>query len=604
MSSKAFEYDDSLLHECATSPVVYRIVGAKEDLITKEANGSDHSCRTLQDLFMKHYKRSTPSSWVWNERFLTSVLLVHRHNSRKGKNHTLTLNQFADSNPPLSSWVDIESRNDNRIIHLNDKDSIQWAANMIASNEINRSNERLLKRLRKHRNRNELGHASLDDQMNEWKAPNLTNDRIDTLQHQDHSRPIGQIIDETSTHILDFEDSFTKSLNWATANNPDGISIVHPATDQGICGSCWAWAATGTLEASASRRKAFQAYQAATQKQQDNAVSKAQNSERNSIRIANLSVQELLDCDTAIDDGCTGGNPLLAFYFIHRYGLTSTLNYPYVGKQSICRFSKLPNPIATVEAWGLLTSNHEDNMEMVIRDVGPVAVGLNGADPTFLAYKGGIFDSVNCDQSANHAMLIVGYGQDDLDDGTVMKYWIARNSWGREWGEDGFVRVKRGNGRKNVPGVCGIAKNPSVALGGVLLAGNAGGIDHKYDYSNNHGSNNKSLEESVFYSCDSLFGFKIMETCHEIEGFLSHYRALVYCLISLITVAALVIWPLSRDCRARRQRRSRSRQHSLAVIEVDGSDSGVDSTTESDSLLRLAFPINYGSRCHSQVPNQ
>jgi hypothetical protein len=49
-----------------------------------------------------------------------------------------------------------------------------------------------------------------------------------------------------------------------------------------------------------------------------------------------------------------------------------------------------------------------------------------------------------------------------------MRYWIARNSWGAGWGEHGFVRIKRGPGGKHIPGVCGIARSPSVALGGQL----------------------------------------------------------------------------------------------------------------------------------------
>lgn len=49
-----------------------------------------------------------------------------------------------------------------------------------------------------------------------------------------------------------------------------------------------------------------------------------------------------------------------------------------------------------------------------------------------------------------------------------VRYWIARNSWGTGWGENGFVKIKRGSGRKKVPGVCGIARSPSVALGGQL----------------------------------------------------------------------------------------------------------------------------------------
>lgn len=81
----------------------------------------------------------------------------------------------------------------------------------------------------------------------------------------------------------------------------------------------------------------------------------------------------------------------------------------------------MDQPIATVETWGILTPDHENNMEKVLRYIGPVAVGLIGADPSFLAYKGGVFYSKGgkCDLGvADHAMLIVGYGEEDNEDGT------------------------------------------------------------------------------------------------------------------------------------------------------------------------------------------
>ena len=152
------------------------------------------------------------------------------------------------------------------------------------------------------------------------------------------------------------------------------------------------------------------------------AVRLAQMAEHEAIDVADLSVQELVDCDTWADQGCTGGNPLIAFYFIHRYGLTSTSSYPYVGQQQKCQVDRVANPIATVQSWGILTSDHEDNMELVLRNIGPIAVGVNGADPSFLAYTGGIFDSTDCDQVANHALLIVGYGQETNSKGRTVRH--------------------------------------------------------------------------------------------------------------------------------------------------------------------------------------
>lgn len=61
-------------------------------------------------------------------------------------------------------------------------------------------------------------------------------------------------------------------------------------------------------------------------------------------------------------------------------------------------------------------------------------------------------------------MLVVGYGEDSM---TGLKYWLLQNSWGVQWGEKGFMRILRTDGPG--PGVCGLATNPTMAMGGRLL---------------------------------------------------------------------------------------------------------------------------------------
>jgi len=68
------------------------------------------------------------------------------------------------------------------------------------------------------------------------------------------------------------------------------------------------------------------------------------------------------------------------------------------------------------------------------------------ADGPFMDYGGGVF--AGCTSSdTNHAVTVVGYGSDNGQD-----YWLVKNSWGEGWGEDGYIRVKRG------VGMCGIGK--------------------------------------------------------------------------------------------------------------------------------------------------
>ena len=278
------------------------------------------------------------------------------------------------------------------------------------------------------------------------------------------------------------------------------------------------------MEASVSRRQAHEAYteylEKATLLREKKSVREihweavefAKSVEKAAFQMANLSIQELIDCDTAADQGCIGGNPLLAFYFIHRYGLTSWSQYPYVEFEDTCHKKLVSRPLAKVKAWGLLSPNHENQMELVLRYVGPIAVGVNGAERSFLGYQDGIFDKPNCRQGANHALLIVGYGEEQTEEGEVVKYWIARNSWGRGWGIDGYIKIRRGDGLNGTPGVCGIARSPSVALGGVLLANRHRLSPYHTPIPSEHGANPLSTRESSTVciqlgigSCSTMF---------------------------------------------------------------------------------------------------
>lgn len=70
--------------------------------------------------------------------------------------------------------------------------------------------------------------------------------------------------------------------------------------------------------------------------------------------------------------------------------------------------------------------------------MGPVAAPMYASE-NLKNYRAGIFNDPLCISNIpNHAVLLVGYG---IENG--VSYWIARNSWGESWGENGYFRVLR-----------------------------------------------------------------------------------------------------------------------------------------------------------------
>jgi len=215
----------------------------------------------------------------------------------------------------------------------------------------------------------------------------------------------------------------TSSCDWRTAG------AITPVKNQGQCGSCWAFSATEGLESGW-----FLGGNA----------------------LVSLAPQQLVSCDKT-DAGCNGGDLPTAYKYIEGAGgLESEKQYPYTsggGSNSACKFNS-KDIVAKMQGWsyaippcyGDCKSQNENNLKTAVAANGPSSICVNAESWQF--YLKGVMKSgcPSAYSTLDHCVQLVGYNS-----AGALNYWIIKNSWAADWGEQGYIYVQIG---KNL---CGVA---------------------------------------------------------------------------------------------------------------------------------------------------
>ena len=227
-----------------------------------------------------------------------------------------------------------------------------------------------------------------------------------------------------TTIISNITDPVPDSWDWR-----DKGAVTLPK-DQGICGACWAFSAVAAIESQYYLKHNT---------------------------MFNLSEQQLIDCNTA-GNGCYGNGSMIEAYewLSGGSGLEREEDYPYFGFAMPCAMNT-SYEVAKVTGYTNI-SQDEDVIAQSLYTSGPLSTAINGDWLQF--YKKGVVSPVICAKNKlNHAVALVGFGSEE-EKGKDVDYWIAKNSWGSGWGEEGFFRIKRGSG------MCGINLNVSLPIVG------------------------------------------------------------------------------------------------------------------------------------------
>ena len=216
----------------------------------------------------------------------------------------------------------------------------------------------------------------------------------------------------------DIPETNETSIDWVAKG------AVTPVKDQAQCGSCWAFSTVAGMEGQLFVAEG---------------------------KLLSMSEQDLVSCDKNGDQGCNGGLMDNAFTWIQSNGICSESAYPYTsgtGNSGTCK--KTCKSVATCTGHKDVPKGSESGLYTALKKA-PVSIAVDAGK--FQLYKSGILDTT-CGKQLDHGVTLVGAGTDGGKD-----YWTIKNSWGKTWGEKGYIRLVHGKDE------CGLADSASQPTG-------------------------------------------------------------------------------------------------------------------------------------------
>eukprot|EP01084_Bolivina_argentea_P316573 548797_1 len=254
------------------------------------------------------------------------------------------------------------------------------------------------------------------------------------MTHEEFKSYVGSCDQNDKTVVIYY--TIPNIINAPSSVNWTAKGVVTPVKNQGACGGCWSFGATGSMECNYAIKYG---------------------------KLTSLSEEQLIDCDTT-SNGCNGGTAVHGMeYSASEGGLCTEVSYPYTaGKNgTVCKAQKCGNkynaPDKSSPVLYITPTNSTALRDALV--LGCVGVGVEADQPAFQHYKSGVITS-GCGQNPphnDHSVIVVGYGVENGVD-----YWLVKNSWGTNWGENGYVKICRNCNQNGIYGECGILKAPKI----------------------------------------------------------------------------------------------------------------------------------------------